>query len=93
MLHYVRFHPRGNTASEFTAAQCLMHRYRCPFWTHDQRATAGACDHCGTPVPIATVNAAELEEARSRDVMRFQRLRGTEPPVMRYRGRAMMAIR
>lgn len=33
---------------------------------HEQHATAGRCDHCGTTVPIVTLAPDQLEQARQR---------------------------
>jgi pyruvate formate lyase activating enzyme len=44
---------------------CTMATHYCQFWTHEQHATGGRCDHCGAPVPIATLTPAELAAARA----------------------------
>lgn len=43
---------------------CTMATHFCQFWTHEQHATGGCCDHCGATVPIVTLTAPELAAAR-----------------------------
>lgn len=44
---------------------CRMHTTGCDCWSHTQHVTDGHCDHCGVPVPIVTLPAAELAAFRA----------------------------
>lgn len=57
------FHENCNGVPE---VPCVMARYFCPWWSHEQHVVDGRCEHCGTEVPIVALTASELAAERQK---------------------------
>jgi hypothetical protein len=56
----------GDAAGYQWEKPCVMPLY-CPWWSHEQHVTqGGCCGHCGTPVPVVCLSAAQLERERAK---------------------------
>lgn len=45
---------------------CVMARFFCNWWTHEQHVINGRCEHCGTAVPIVALSEHDLAIERAK---------------------------